>query len=297
MFDIKIIEDILDHFPIRHNKITLIQDLVNTTYKIDSGKEAYKLKIYKKQSVDAIKNELVWVSALSAQTSIITAKPVLSVDGEYVKLFCVNGVQYPAALTSWTDGNILPQSSRSAEHYKALGGLAAQMHSHSKTWIPPADFHRPDISSKSIAEMKGWDHLRGDKKNLAEICVDEINAVERELSNVNGYGLIHADLSFGNILFQGFTPVPIDFSDCGYGFFLYDIAVILAGAFLRNDYYACCTEFFAGYGIDGSKIKNHVETLMLQRALSLILWAEEESEGNESLIHEQWDRINKLRGF
>ena len=34
------------------------------------------------------------------------------------------------------------------------------------------------------------------------------------------YGLIHADLHLGNVVFEGEVPHPIDFGRCGYGFSL-----------------------------------------------------------------------------
>ena len=42
--------------------------------------------------------------------------------------------------------------------------------------------------------------------------------------SVRHYGLIHADLHSGNIVFKHDRPFPIDFGRCGYGYFLYDMA-------------------------------------------------------------------------
>ena len=44
------------------------------------------------------------------------------------------------------------------------------------------------------------------------------------------FGLIHADLSLGgdgNVLFSGGEARPIDFDDCGYGYWIYDLASAL----------------------------------------------------------------------
>ncbi len=40
-------------------------------------------------------------------------------------------------------------------------------------------------------------------------------------------GLIHADMHFGNVIFQKDDIGVIDFDDCGYGAFLYDLAIPL----------------------------------------------------------------------
>ena len=40
-------------------------------------------------------------------------------------------------------------------------------------------------------------------------------------------GLIHADLHYENFLFHDGVARAIDFDDCGWGFYLYDVAVTL----------------------------------------------------------------------
>lgn len=42
--------------------------------------------------------------------------------------------------------------------------------------------------------------------------------------NEHNYGLIHADLHSGNMVFKEEQPYPIDFGRCGYGYYLYDMA-------------------------------------------------------------------------
>ncbi|WP_391572545.1 phosphotransferase enzyme family protein [Cohnella sp.] len=42
--------------------------------------------------------------------------------------------------------------------------------------------------------------------------------------NEHNYGLIHADLHSGNMVFKEDQPYPIDFGRCGYGYYLYDMA-------------------------------------------------------------------------
>ena len=46
-----------------------------------------------------------------------------------------------------------------------------------------------------------------------------------EKANPQSLFMIHADLHFGNMVWQDYRPIPIDFDDCGVGCFLYDIAV------------------------------------------------------------------------
>jgi Ser/Thr protein kinase RdoA (MazF antagonist) len=43
----------------------------------------------------------------------------------------------------------------------------------------------------------------------------------------DAFGLIHADLYPENVLFNSGSALPIDFEDCGYGYWMWDIAVAL----------------------------------------------------------------------
>ena len=43
------------------------------------------------------------------------------------------------------------------------------------------------------------------------------------------WGMIHADLHVGNFLVNDQEIIPIDFSFCGYGHYLYDLSVCLTG--------------------------------------------------------------------
>ena len=75
-----------------------------------------------------------------------------------------------------------------------------------------------------------------------------LEAVESELGFESGvFGLIRGDLSFGNVLFGDNGPVPIDFDDCGYGYYLHDLAVPLAGAWRKPGFEGRFEAFIAGY--------------------------------------------------
>lgn len=51
------------------------------------------------------------------------------------------------------------------------------------------------------------------------------------LERDDDYGMIHADLHVGNIVYQHGKPFPIDFGRCGFGFHLYDIAQSIMGLY------------------------------------------------------------------
>jgi Ser/Thr protein kinase RdoA (MazF antagonist) len=61
------------------------------------------------------------------------------------------------------------------------------------------------------------------------------------------FGLIHADLIFSNVVFHRGMPRPIDFDDCGFSYFLYDMAILLDRIEMREDYAALRAAVLEGY--------------------------------------------------
>ncbi len=61
------------------------------------------------------------------------------------------------------------------------------------------------------------------------------------------FGLIHGDLIFPNVLFHRGQARPIDFDDCGFGYFLYDMAILLDRIEMRPDYRVLRAALLDGY--------------------------------------------------
>ena len=61
------------------------------------------------------------------------------------------------------------------------------------------------------------------------------------------WGLIHADLHLDNVIFAAGKARPIDFDDCGFGYWLYDIAVALWELRLEDHWPAFRQAFLDGY--------------------------------------------------
>jgi Ser/Thr protein kinase RdoA (MazF antagonist) len=50
------------------------------------------------------------------------------------------------------------------------------------------------------------------------------------------YGLIHADLHMKSFVFDDDDPLALDFDTCGYGYYIYDLAVVLWKHFEQEDF-------------------------------------------------------------
>jgi len=80
-----------------------------------------------------------------------------------------------------------------------------------------------------------WDLLPDDLRRRFDRAAARMKHVMTQLgSAADSVGLIHADLHLDNALFWHDEVRVIDFDDCGFGYWLYDIAVALPAAAGRS---------------------------------------------------------------
>lgn len=76
--------------------------------------------------------------------------------------------------------------------------------------------------------------------------------IERRLGGLardrERFGLIHADMRLANLLVEGERTKVIDFDDCGFGWFAYDLATALSFIQERVDVPILVDAWLAGYG-------------------------------------------------
>lgn len=232
-------------YGLRNARLTPLQQLVNTSFRVEAEQGQFLLRLHRKsaQTESRIQSELSWLSALANDTELKVQRPQQSTNGRLVVR--VDGTFI--TLLSWLNGKALPQAERSAAHYRSLGRMTATLHRHAQQWTPE-NLDRPRLGSEQLIAADGWHGLSADAAvRLKDLCT-RLRKVELQLGTGRDvYGLIHSDLSFGNVLFDDREAMPIDFDDCGFGHYLYDLAVIFAGAWSQPDYPQRRDAVLAGY--------------------------------------------------
>jgi Ser/Thr protein kinase RdoA (MazF antagonist) len=90
------------------------------------------------------------------------------------------------------------------------------------------------------------------------------------------FGLVHADLHQFNVLLHRGQVRAIDFDDCCFGHYLYDLAVTLVGAGPWRTTPAMRAAFLAGYRQERAlpaQLEGMLGTFMALRRLLLLRWA------------------------
>jgi Ser/Thr protein kinase RdoA (MazF antagonist) len=237
----------LVNFPIQPVWIEPLRHSDNLTWRVeDRARQIYLLRIHRavsaslagaRQKPECIRSELVWLQAL-AESGFEVQRPVAANSQDFIAPIEMDGMLVASTLLSWLEGeNYDPERHARPEIARSHGSLMARLHTQAGSWTPPRGFVRPPQDAahfeRLFSELKKglqWGLVQAeDWPVLRETC-ERLVEVMRAAESIPGqWGLIHADLQSGNILVRGARVLPIDFSLCGWGSFLFDISIALAG--------------------------------------------------------------------
>jgi Ser/Thr protein kinase RdoA (MazF antagonist) len=229
----------------------------NTTFRAESpdgGRYVLRVSRPGKHTLDEVRSEMAWLSALRAETPLMVPEPMTTRDGELAMLAAVAGVPEPriGALFRWVEGRFL-NAGLTPQHLAQIGAFIARLHEHSAGFTPPASFTRPRVARVDAA----WEaetlprvaaaRSAGDVALLRATVAKIRAAVDSRGQGPDDHGLIHADLHQWNYLFQQGEARAIDFDDCGYGPHLYDLAVTLSEVERHANFTALRAALLSGY--------------------------------------------------
>ena len=201
----------------------------------------YLLRIHQPgyQTPAAIELELEWLSSM-CQADLPVAEPRLTLAGKSTTLVALPGIpgQHLCSLLRWVKGRELSRDEIRPHHYRALGELVARLHQHAEHWQAPAGLDKRKYDWDGLFRQAGedgmpsseaWELLPPEYKEPFEIVSKKVGQVMDRLGKgPNVYGLIHGDIGMGaNVIFWEGDVRIIDFDDSGFGYYLFDLAIIL----------------------------------------------------------------------
>ncbi|HET9657693.1 MAG TPA: phosphotransferase [Kineosporiaceae bacterium] len=230
--------------------LTLLNISENATYRLDDPRtgERSVLRVNRPgyHSLAAIRSELAWIRALRADGVVSTPAVLPATDGSLVvRGTHPDGERRYAIRFAWVDG-VEPAGARLVDDFRTLGTIAARLHRHARHWRPPAGFTRFRWDYETSIGPRGhWGRWQdgiavGPQERAVLGRLDALLA-ERLAAFGTGsdrFGLVHADMRLANLIVD---PAPgatggvdvIDFDDCGFGWYLYDLGASLS--FIEHD--------------------------------------------------------------
>lgn len=282
--ELSLVAGSLERWPVAAGGAPVLINLSeNHTFRIDgAGGSRHVLRLHRPryQSRTAIGSELAWLEAITDDTEIPVPRPIPGADGEIVQEVAPDRF---AALFAFESG-IEPQPDADlVPLFVTLGRYAATLHNHIANWQQPEEFVRPIWDAVGILESSGlWGdwrkapHVEGDTlATLTELDAALRADLRAYGTDIDRFGLIHADMRLANLLVDGEHTVLLDFDDSGFGWFLYDLAASLSFIETSPQVPALIRAWLGAY-MEIRPLKPEdlrmIDTLILLRRMALLAW-------------------------
>ena len=183
----------------------------------------------------SLESELWWLDRIRTHLGLTVPAPVRTPEGNGVVSVSLEGIEPPrlCSLYHWVDARLV-MNRLTTEHLEAVGRLTAQLHNHAAELSVPPWFNRPRVDNADAETEAGVIRLvtEGLSPHAAVVtrrALRRVRHAQETLGSGPGvFGLIHADIHQRNYLFKSRDVRLIDFGDCGWGHYLYDLAVTVS---------------------------------------------------------------------
>lgn len=259
----------------------------NWTFRIEAPPaDPVVLRIYRPggRSPAEILSELAWMNAIRRDGGALVPGVIRTAAGGQVlelvrdprlgSCYCV--------LFTCSPGHE-PGEDELAAWFPQLGSITARLHRHARGWAPPSWFRRPrwDLDT-TLGGRPHWGPWqagvtdpaeRRQTQRLAEVVASRLRAFG---TGAGRFGLVHADLRLANLLADGERITVIDFEDCGFSWYLYDLACALTFNEGRADAGELIARWVEGYRQVAelpAEDEREIDTFVMLRRLMLSAYA------------------------
>lgn len=252
-------EHILPVFGLIDCEITPIKYVNNAVFAVDGPPGQYVLRVHRRghKPPEQIESEMRWLADIRAHTDLCVPGPVATLDGTLSTPVQVEGIPEPlvCVLLSWVEGQPRKPEDTTRAQAQQLGAFLARLHNFSASYLPPPGFDRPRLDWEGLFGARSPYNPGDGARILTPQLVKVMDAVAGKVRAVmmaldadpGSTGLIHADFIAKNYFFAGDRVCAIDFEDCAFGYFLYDLAPPLLNFSSLPNYAALKAALWDGY--------------------------------------------------
>jgi Ser/Thr protein kinase RdoA (MazF antagonist) len=267
---------------------TMINLSENATYRIDDpdsgGGTILRIHRVGYHSYQAINSELQWMAALRSDAGMETPEAIPARDGTIIQTLISSELAEPrhAVMYKFMTGQE-PAEDDLLGPFERLGEVSARMHQHAKTWRLPPGFTRHtwdyDTSLGARPTWGRWQDGLGMTAARETILGRMSEVIRRRLERYGKprerFGLTHADIRLANLLIDGEQTKVIDFDDCGFSWYLYDLGTALSFIEHRADVPELVDSWLRGYhqvATLSAEERTEIPTFVMLRRLLLVAW-------------------------
>ncbi len=234
----KVLQEVIEKYRFQMTmRIRLLKYSENLTYLLydDVTGEKYVLRVFRPgyHEDSELEGEQVWIHRITEDTDVKTPCVYRDCEGNFVSNINIDGVPLHCAMYAYVDGESLNSLSEEQKYayLEKMGEMMAKLHLQAMNWQDSRNIRRFRWDLEDlIGENARWGKYTL-MKGLPEAYVDTYRAAAdliwqrlEKFGRANDrYGLIHDDISINNVLLKNGELYLLDFDDCGWGWYLYDI--------------------------------------------------------------------------
>jgi Ser/Thr protein kinase RdoA (MazF antagonist) len=227
----------LNDFPIEPLQLHLVGGFTNVIFRVDTAQGPFALRIdlHQHHSDGDVANELAWLSAVAADTTLDVCRFVPARDGRRFVYTSAPGVpgNRRCVLFQWVPGRPLADN-LTTDGYHKLGRLSAGLHLHGVGFEPPHPpltwdriFYWPEEVDPVVIFNPDMAHYFTDGRR--KILDRAMAAVEEAFARLDPAEtqIIHGDLHPWNVHRYRSRVIAFDFEDITWGHRVQDVATTL----------------------------------------------------------------------
>lgn len=225
---------LLARYCLKAAQVSVLQNVGDLVLKVEVAGQLYSLRVFAVGGDETrLELELAWLSALARDTQLNIPLPLLNSDGSLISRWTPpQGTGARACVLSrWVEGE---RASRqmSIPLAKQLGHLTAPLHGHArqhpKLW---RSYTGQRWDAERFYGPESW-WVQKAPQDLGEqypSLAPAVSALKAALTRLGEapehFGLIHADLHFGNLISGPLGLGVIDFAEAAPGYLAFDLAL------------------------------------------------------------------------
>lgn len=212
------------YFNATKDHLRLIGNFESHVFEFKIEEHYYILKITHtiRRSLNYLLGEIEFLNYLF-EKKVNVHKPVKSVNGKYVEEIKAESGSFLAYAFEKAPGDLIPKDKFDGEKLFKWGELLANINKYSK------DFEPSDIIYKRnhwFESMKSYfdRFVPTEEQNIINKTYSLMEKIRQIPESKDNFGLTHSDLSHLNLVYHSGKLTAIDFDECSYQYFAYDIA-------------------------------------------------------------------------
>jgi Ser/Thr protein kinase RdoA (MazF antagonist) len=284
-------EAALTYYDLGNGRLSMLTHRTNTIFQIHATKRIedpahkeaarrekarYAMRLYTTSFPPEaqVASELYWLAALRKETELVVPEPVAARNGSLLTEVGVEGIPETArcVVFRWVEGRFI-DSSLSPIKMERVGMFMARLHQYAEKFVPPPHFERPrwnwqwvfdkgTVLDPAFVEQRGQGLVTEHEQAIFAATAEKVGIAMRDMPRkATHYGLVHFDLQQTNYLFYKDEVRAIDFADCCWNYYLFDMAITLSGIMGTPDEAAMRAAFFEGY-TQMRSLPDHYEELL-----------------------------------